>query len=213
MPSKLNVPPTKSSLLSVQRDLDFASEGYDLLEQKRQILVIELMSQVARAKTIQQEVEAGLRRAYEAAAEAALTMGSEAMRREVSGIRADHRVRVAGRQVMGISLPTVRLEVARLAAQVAPGAGSARSDAVMLAFREVLEKIGQLAEIETVVFRVARELRKTQRRVNALDKLFIPSYRETIDFITDTLEEREREGFVVMKILKSRAEARREGRV
>ena len=81
----------------------------------------------------------------------------------------------------------------------------------MRAFREVLALIGQLAEVETVVFRVARELRKTQRRVNALEKIFIPTYRETARYITDTLEEREREGFVIMKKLKARAERRREG--
>jgi len=202
--AKLNIPPTKSSLLRVQADLDVAREGYDLLEQKRQILVIELMNQVARAKTIQQEVEAALARAFEAVREAALTVGSEAMRRESAAVRADHRVRVTSRQVMGIALPTVTLEVAALVPPFAPGEGTARSEVVMHAFREVLALIGQLAEVETVVFRVARELRKTQRRVNALDRIFIPAYRQTITYITDTLEEREREEFVTMKMLKAK---------
>jgi V/A-type H+-transporting ATPase subunit D len=209
--ARLNVPPTKSSLLKVKRDLRFALEGYDLLEQKREILVIELMNQVARAKSIQQEMEAALATAFAAVRAAAMTVGVEAMRRESAGIRVDHRVSVRLRPVMGIGLPTVRLEMAPLVPQFAPGDGSARADAVMLAFRDVMAKIGQLAEVETIVFRVARELRKTQRRVNALDKLFIPTHRETIGYITDTLEERDREGFVVMKMLKARAEARGEG--
>ena len=208
--AKLNVPPTKSSLLAIQRDLDVAREGYDLLEQKRQILVIELMSQVARAKTIQQEVEEALSRAFAAVREAALAVGVEAMRRESAALRADHRVRVASRQVMGIALPTVALEMAPLVPPFAPGEGSALSDRVVTAFREVLGLIGQLAEVETIVFRVARELRKTQRRVNALDKIFIPAYSETIAYITAALEEREREGFINMKILKARAEKRHE---
>jgi len=204
--ARLNVPSTKSSLLRVHRDLDFALEGYDLLEQKRQILVIELMSQVARARTIQQEVEAALVKAFETVRETALTVGSEAMRREAAYAQADHRVHVTSRRVMGIALPTVTLQVAARALQFAPGEGTARSDLVVQAFRQVLALIGQLAEVETVVFRVARELKKTQRRVNALDRIFIPTYRQTIDYIADTLEEREREGFVVMKMLKAGAQ-------
>lgn len=208
--ARLNLPPTKSSLLEVRHHLGFARDGYDLLEQKRQILVIELMNQVARAKTLEQEVQEALRAAFQAVREAALTVGSETMRREALAVRADHRVRLTGRQVMGIHLPTVMLEVAAAAPAFAPGDGSVRSDAVMAAFRRVLEKIGDLAEVETIVFRVARELKKTQRRVNALDKLFIPSYQETITYITDSLEEREREGFVVMKMLKARTLSRRQ---
>lgn len=207
---KLNVPPTKSSLLAVRRDLAFAEEGYDLLEQKRQILVIELMSQVARAKTIQESVEAALERAHVALKRAALRVGTEVMRREAAAIHDRHPVRVTARQVMGIGLPTVHLEVAALVPQFAPGEGSAASDEVLRAFREVLALTGQLAEVETVVFRVARELKKTQRRVNALDKLFIPTYRETVRYITDTLEERDREGFVIMKMLKARTSREQE---
>jgi V/A-type H+-transporting ATPase subunit D len=209
---KLDIPPTKSSLLRVQRDLEVALEGYDLLEQKRQILVIELMNQVARAKTIQEEVETALVTAFEAVREAALTVGSEAMRRESTAVRGEHRVRVTSRPVMGIALPTVVLEMAPLLPAFAPGEGSARADRVLLAFRKVLALIGQLAEVETAVFRVARELRKTQRRVNALDKIFIPTYRQTVTFITAALEERDREGFITMKMLKARAERRQEER-
>jgi V/A-type H+-transporting ATPase subunit D len=208
--AKLNVPPTKSALLRVKRDLAFAKEGHALLEEKRQILVIELMNQVARARTIQGEVDEALRKAHAALRRAALTVGSEALRREALAVHADHQVRVTHRPVMGIGLPTVRLEVAPLVAQFAPGLGSVTSDAAMLAFREVLARIGDLAEAETVVYRVALELRKTQRRVNALEKVFIPAYQETMTYITSTLEERERDEFVVMKRLKARGQAQRE---
>lgn len=209
--AKLNIPPTKSALLRTKRDLAFAKEGRDLLEEKRQILVIELMNQVARARTIQTEVDEALARAFAAFKDAAMTIGTEAMRREALAVHAPHRLDLTHRPVMGISLPTVALEVAPLVAQFAPGQGSVTSDAVMAAFREVLTKIGHLAEAETVVFRVADELRKTQRRVNALDKVFIPVYTETMVYITSTLEERERDEFVVMKKLKARAQQQREG--
>ena len=72
-----------------------------------------------------------------------------------------------------------------------------------------MESIDRLAEIENAVFRLAREVRKTQRRVNALEKMFIPAYVETLRFITDALEERERDEFIVMRKVKERLEKRR----
>jgi len=67
----------------------------------------------------------------------------------------------------------------------------------------------KLAEIENAVFRLAREVRKPQRRVNALEKIFIPSYVETLRFISDALEERERDEFIVMRKVKERLEKKR----
>ena len=61
-----------------------------------------------------------------------------------------------------------------------------------------------MAELQNAVMRLARELRKTQRRCNALSKIFIPSYRETIDYISGTLEERERESLTILKMVRDR---------
>jgi V/A-type H+-transporting ATPase subunit D len=72
-----------------------------------------------------------------------------------------------------------------------------------------MESIDRLAEIQNAVFRLAREVRKTQRRVNALEKIFIPAYVETLRFITDALEERERDEFIVMRKVKERLAKRR----
>ena len=83
----------------------------------------------------------------------------------------------------------------------------------MLSFCDALDSIAALAETENAVFRLAREVRRTQRRVNALEKLFIPDYTETLQYITETLEEREREGFVIMKMVKARREAARSASV
>ena len=87
------------------------------------------------------------------------------------------------------------------------GSGSALSDEVMVQFTNALDAIAHLAEVENAVFRLASEVRRTQRRVNALSKIFIPDYEETIDYIEDVLEERERESFVIMKMAKARLES------
>jgi V/A-type H+-transporting ATPase subunit D len=202
--AKLNVPPTKSSYLTIRRELAFAREGYDLLEQKRQILVIELMGQVEAARRVQQEVAEKMKAAFEAlnqalAASGALNMGSEAL-----ASRASQQLELDSRNVMGISLSRLEPDHERPGRQFSLGHGTAASDDVVKRFYDALEVISRLAEVENAVFRLARELKKTQRRVNALEKLFIPDYAETIKYIQDTLDEREREGLVIMRMIKER---------
>jgi len=210
--AKLNVPLTKSSHLEIGRSLRFATEGFELLDQKRQILVMELMGWLARARTVEQEVRERMGRAYEALREAALAAGAARLEREAVAIRPTHRVELQEHRVMGLHL-------ARLSAEVSPGGpefgfadSSTRSDEVKAAFEASLEVINRLAEIENAVFRLAQELKRTQRRVNALDKLFIPTYTETLKLIEDALEEHEREDLVVMKLAKAKLERVREGR-
>jgi V/A-type H+-transporting ATPase subunit D len=197
---KLNVPPTKSVLLKVKRDLSFAAEGYELLEQKRQILAIELMSRLENARAVQKEVDAVLAEAYAALSRARVISGTAAMQSESLGITGTHETGVTEQRVMGINVPAVKVTVKPLAPEFAPGSGSAQSDEVMKSFRRALEAIGKLAEVENAVIRLSRELKKTQRRVNALEKIFLPDYRDTVKY--------ERDAFVIMKMTKDRLEKR-----
>jgi len=200
--AKLNVPPTKSSLLTIKRDLEFVQEGYDLLEQKRQIMVLELMSRLERACAIQKEVDDKFAAAHEKFRQAVREAGAAEMTRESMGIVGTHEVGIVEQRVMGINLPTVTVTVKPITPEFSPGMGPAQSDEVMVLFRDALEAIGRLAEIENAVVRLSRELKKTQRRVNALEKIFLPDYRETLKYINDVLEERERDGYVIMKMTK-----------
>ncbi|HPD14827.1 MAG TPA: V-type ATP synthase subunit D [Planctomycetota bacterium] len=203
--AKLEVPPTKSSLLALERSLEFAQEGYELLEQKRQILVLELMSRLEAAKRAQKDVDEAMAAAFAALREAALRSGTEALAREALGIVRRHKLDYRGRPVMGIDLPTVTAEHEAPKPEFSTASGSAASDDVMAHFTRALDALARLAEVENAVLRLASEVRRTQRRVNALDKVFIPDYQETVNYIEDVLEEREREQFVIMKMAKGQA--------
>ncbi len=202
--AKLEMPPTKSNLLGLRDSLEFAQEGFDLLEQKRQILIFELMGRLEAAKRAQSEVDEALAAAFAALREDALRSGSDTLHRETLGIARDHRLEVHSRSVMGIALPAIDASHQAPRPEFSPGSGSALSDEVMRRFTEALDSIARLAEIENAVLRLASEVRRTQRRVNALEKVFIPDYQDTIDYIEDVLEEREREQFVIMKMAKAK---------
>jgi len=206
---KLHVPSTKSSALTIGRQLEFATEGYDLLEQKRQILVQELMSWLARARTVEQEVNNALEAAYQALRQAALASGAARLAREAVAIRPSHRVELQDHTLMGVHITRLTAEAVRGGPEFSFADSSARSDEVKRTFEEALEAIARLAEVENAVLRVAQELKRTQRRVNALEKIFIPTYEETLRYIEDALEEHEREELVVMKMAKAKLESSR----
>jgi V/A-type H+/Na+-transporting ATPase subunit D len=201
---KLNIAPTKSNLLTLKRQLAFAEEGYDLLEQKRQILVSELMKRLARVRDARLKAVSMLRDAFEVLAEAQLDMGSDALARASLAVRMDHEIELTSQHLMGMKIPRVIVRTEPVDVQFGVGGTSANADVAMRRFVDVLPLLGELTELENTVLRLAVELRKTQRRCNALSKIFMPTYRETIGYITSTLEERERESIVILKMVRDR---------
>jgi V/A-type H+-transporting ATPase subunit D len=204
--AKLDVPPTKSSLLRLKRDLRFAREGHEMLEEKRQILILELMGTIEKTRTIQKEIQEKLNAAYGTLREALIRNGALRLTSDAAAPRPEHFAAISTRAVMGISLPTVSAEHPAPGAATSLMAGNTTLDEVTAAFAGIMETLDRLAEIENAVFRLAREVQKTQRRVNALEKVFIPSYVATLRFIADALEERERDEFIVMRKVKERLE-------
>lgn len=202
--AKLNVAPTKSNLLSLKRQLVFAEEGYDLLEQKRQILIFELMSRLTRAQEVEDDVAKLLRRAYAALREATLDSGSDNLDSAALGVKTGPELNLSGQHLMGMRIPRIAAQIPPADAPFGVGGTSANTDVTMLRFVELLPKLAELAELQNAVMRLARELRKTQRRCNALSKIFIPTYRQTIVYIGGTLEERERESLTILKMIRDR---------
>ena len=204
MAQRLNVAPTKSSHLLLKQQLDFARNGFDLLEQKRQILVYELMSRVGRARDLERRVAEALGPAFAALRQATLDIGSAALDDAALAVRMRHQLQVADQPVIGIRLPKVALHSEGGPRQFGLGGTSAHADLALQRFTAALPLLAQLAELENAVLRLARELRKTQRRCNALSRVFMPEYEATIDYITASLEEREREAFVNLRMIKQR---------
>lgn len=202
--AKLNIAPTKSNFLSLKRQLAFAEEGYDLLEQKRQILILELMSRLTRASEVEGRATEALGPAHMALREALLDIGSAGLERVVLGVNRDAELKLTAQRMMGLSIPHLVFHSAPARVPFGVTGTSANTDLAHRRFLELLPLLAELAELQNAVLRLARELRKTQRRCNALSKIFIPSYRETVSYISSTLEERERESLTILKIIQER---------
>ena len=134
-------------------------------------------------------------------------------RREVNlialGMNIESRVSFSEKRVMGVSLPRVRVELEDRSPYFAAAESSIWIDETIRRFRDVLQLLGNLAEARISLMRLSREVAKTIRRVNALEKIFIPDYEETLGYIVTAIEESEREAFFVLKLIKDRLSGRK----
>jgi len=194
--------PTKGNLIAAKRSLALSKLGYDLMDRKRNVLVRELMLLVDRAKELRGSIEETYQKAYAALQEANITLG--VVERFAKTVPVDNRVQISTRTVMGVEIPMISYEKE---SQVSIPYGFLETninlDEAYAAFVRVRDMTLMLAEVDTGVFRLATAISATQRRANALKEVLIPRYTQIIRTISDALEDKEREEFTRMKIIKA----------
>ncbi len=203
--AKLNIAPTKSNLLSVKEQLAVAVDGYDLLEQKREILVMELMRMVEKVKLLEKEIDKSISTAYPALKNMLMTVGGDRVERISHAIKYEYNMTEKTVTAGGMTFSSIDVQLPKQELFYSFMGTFANSDKVMVEFFNLLSLLTQMASIRTIVWRLANEVKKTQRRVNALDKMIIPQTKETKVYIESVLEERERENVFVLKSLKNRS--------
>lgn len=208
--TQLNYAPTKTNLLRLKNDLNFAKQGYELLDQKRNILIIELLSLVDQTTDYQNRVDDALAQAYQALEEAVLDMGKLKVQYLTGAVNITTDIVIRSRRVMGVSLPVVETEFKERPPYYSPMGTSFWIDSSINFFKQTLGLLGRLSELKISVLRLANEVKKTIRKVNALEKIAIPDLKETVHFIQSRLEENERDMFVLMKMVKSNLESKRQ---
>jgi V/A-type H+-transporting ATPase subunit D len=205
----MSTPPTKTNLMRLKDELRFAELGYELLDQKRNILVVELMNLVDQTVDYQRRVEEALGRAYKTLEEAILSMGKLRVRNIAAAVNIQTTIKLGIRKVMGVILPIVNTEFRERAPYFSPMGTSFWIDSSINEFKAVIQLMGRLAELRVSVLRLANEVKKTIRKVNALEKIAIPDLRDTVHYIENRLEEIDRDMFTLMKMVKERLESKR----
>lgn len=196
--------PTKGNLINTKKSLDLALMGYDLMDRKRNILVREMMLLIDKASVIQKEIDDTYAEAYLALQKANITLG---ICGEIAQtVPVEDGLELDFRSVMGVEIPTVKLQEGK--PHIGYGLSNSNSllDQAYIKFNEVKELTAELAEIENSVYRLANAIKKTQKRANALKNIVIPNFTNTIKFITEALEEKEREDFSRLKVIKKQTD-------
>lgn len=201
-----NTFPTKGNLIAAKSSLALARQGYGLMDRKRNILIRELMGLIDQAKDIQREIDTTFTSAYDALMQATIELGLDFIKDVSGSVAVDNGIRIKTRSVMGTEIPLVQYEQQPLDLVYAYYTTRESLDIARERFLKVKELTVRLSMIENAAYRLASNIKKTQKRANALKNITIPRYEALSKSISDYLEEKEREEFTRLKVIKERSE-------
>lgn len=197
-----NTFPTKGNLILAKNSLALSRQGYELMDKKRNILIRELMELIEQATDIQKEIDVTFTSAYQALQKANIQMGIHEVEALSLSVPVEESITIKRRSVMGTEIPKVEYEKQELKPNY-PFYGTKMSlDEACEKFQKVKELTIRLAQVETSAYRLAYNIKKTQKRANALQNITIPKYEALTKSIQSALEEKEREEFTRLKVIK-----------
>ena len=200
--------PTKGNLINTKKSLDLAKVGFELLDRKRNIIVREMMQLIDRAAVIQSQIDSCYAEAYQALQRANVAHG--VCDDIAASVPVENGLELTVRSVMGVEIPMVKLDAEPVSLRYGFMSTSSLVDEAYIKFDRVKKLTAELAEVENSVYRLATAVNKTQKRANALKNIIIPRLTSTVKFITDSLEEKEREDFSRLKVIKAQKNAKQQ---
>ena len=200
-----NTFPTKGNLILAKNSLALASQGYELMDKKRNILIRELMALIDQAKDIQSEIDVTFQTAYRTLQKANIELGISYVQEAGESIPVEDSIEIKARSIMGTEIPLVRFHKKQEEVPTYAFYSTKESlDQARAAFDRVKELTIRLSMVENSAYRLASSIKKTQKRANALKNITIPSYSGLVRDITNSLEEKDREEFTRLKVIKRR---------
>lgn len=194
--------PTKSNLMLAKNSLRLSKHGYELLDKKRNVLIREMMELIDEAKSVQSRIDETFATAYKKLSVANITMGSKNVEQVANSIKIDNSIKVVTHSVMGVEVPKIMAEEGDNSLPYGAYSTNSALDEAYKAFEEVRKLTVELAEVETAVCRLAVSIKKTQKRANSLKNITIPRYEQIAKDIQSALEEKDREEFSRLKVIK-----------
>lgn len=194
--------PTKGNLMSAKNTLRLSKQGYEMLDKKRNILIREMMQLIEEAKEVEAKMEETFAAAYKALEAANVIMGVSKVQNLAHAAMFEDSVKIDLRSVMGVEIPVIKAKQPKKRPQYGFYGTSSALDEAAVKFSEVKTMTLRLTEIENAVYRLAMNIKKTQKRANALENITIPLYEKLSKEIQNALEEKEREEHTRLKIIK-----------
>ncbi len=199
---KADIAATKTNLLKIKKTLSLTEEGYALLDEKRKIILAELTAIVDSVDQHQKEADNAFKEAYELVDKAVVGIGRKRIEELSFSIDIKTDLSISQRRIMGVSIPVVNLRITENPPYYSPYEVNLYVDEAIAKFKEVLKLLAILVEKRITLLRLAREAQKTIRKVNALEKVYLPYYRSVLKYIGDRLDEESRDAFAMLKLIK-----------
>ena len=196
--------PTKGNLILAKNSLALANQGYELMDKKRNILIRELMELIDQAKDIQEQIDSTFTHAYKCLQHANIEHGISLVSQLAYTVPIEDSIKIKSRSIMGTESPLVDYTPDENQPTYSFSTTDESIDRAREAFRKVKELTIKLSMIENAAYRLATNIKKTQKRANALKNITIPTYTTLVSSISNALEEKEREEFTRLKVIKQR---------
>jgi V/A-type H+-transporting ATPase subunit D len=197
-----NTFPTKGNLILAKNSLALAKQGFELMDKKRNILIRELMELIDKAKDIQTEIDTTFTEAYKALQKANIEMGIYNVETLSKTVPEENSITIKTRSIMGTEIPLVDYDNEYPYPTYSFYGTRLSLDEACNHFSKVKELTLRLSMVETSAYRLATNIKKTQKRANALKNITIPHYSSLVTDIQNALEEKEREEFTRLKVIK-----------
>ena len=194
--------PTKGNLMLAKNSLALARQGYELMDKKRNILIRELMDLIDQARSIQEEIDSTFTYAYQCLQKANIENGISLVSQIAYTVPIEDSIVIQTRSIMGTEIPHVKYIPDAGKPTYAFSTTHESIDKAREAFRKVKELTIKLSMVENAAYRLASDIKKTQKRANALQNITIPLYSSLVYTITNALEEKDREDFTRLKVIK-----------
>ncbi len=191
----LQYKPTRMELSNLKKRRVVAVRGHKMMKDKRDEMVRRFILFIRRNKELREEVERRLASAMQGFVLARASMGAEAIEEALMYPARSAKVHVSTGHVLSIAVPKLEIDAESMSAFSYPygfATTSAELDGAVQALSELLPLLLELAEVEKTCNRLADEIEKTRRRVNALEYVMIPQFTEAIRQIKMKLDENER---------------------
>ena len=212
-----DVTPTRMELMKTKDRIKLAVKGHKLLKQKRDALILEFFKILKKARDLRGELAKKMNIAYKSVELAELYHSISELQTVSLNVRRPITIEIEVKNVMGVKIPNITTQLEKkhfLELPTYSVAGtSAKIDAAVQNFSDVLDLVIKLAESETAIKRLIMEIEKTKRRVNALEFIIMPRLEDQKKMISFRLDEMERDSFVSLKTIKRKLEAQKKSSV
>ena len=194
--------PTKGNLIANKNTLQLARMGYDLMDKKRNVLISEIVTIIDRIKAINDEINVTFEEAYRALEIANVQLGVMTVLDMATAVPADDNARIYTRSVMDSEIPEAEYQPPEMKPAYPFYSTNEALDIARIKFSKAKELVVEMAVLENAAFRLSTNINKAQKRANALKNITIPTYEKLVKDISASLEEKEREEFTRLKVIK-----------
>lgn len=196
--------PTKANLIAAKDQLSLLNTGLDILDESRKALIGAHDSKIKQRDELNDEVNETIARVSKNFKKAMVTMGEAKLNDIASLLPVDNSIILKESEFMQTKVYDIDFTPQKLSLSYSFYETNETFDQAVLSFNELKSKILKLAELDTTINNLDRQIKKTSKKVNSLEKVQIPKLEDRIKEISSLIEEKEREEFSKTKMVKDR---------